>query len=331
MKTDAEIIVVGAGLSGLALAQALRSDGRDVIVLEARDRTGGRIFSQLGYDLGPAWIWPHNHRMLALAQDLELQVFPQHSSGKLVYEDAQGHVRRDLDFAPMGGALRIDGGLSQMTDALARRLGPMLRLGHTVQRIVDDGRGVTVETKEITLRASRVVLALPPRLAAGFGLSLPDVPTWMAGHAKLVAIYKKPFWRHIGLNGDAMSHAGPLAEIHDASPADGTEGALFGFAVPGAARHANFKSNALEQLGRMFGAEAAEPREVLIKDWSLDPATATPADVVPPNGHPHYKAITMSDRLLFAGTETAQADGGFLEGALEAAATVALKLSRETA
>ncbi len=48
MRSDTEIAIIGAGLSGLALATALRSEGRDVTVLEARDRPGGRVLSTTG-------------------------------------------------------------------------------------------------------------------------------------------------------------------------------------------------------------------------------------------------------------------------------------------
>jgi monoamine oxidase len=57
----------------------------------------------------------------------------------------------------------------------------------------------------------------------------------------------------------------------------------------------------------------------LIKDWSTDPATATHADCAPPAGHPAYRPLAPTERLFFAGTETAPEDGGFLEGALAAA------------
>ncbi|WP_170477062.1 flavin monoamine oxidase family protein [Ruegeria arenilitoris] len=331
MKPDVEIAIVGAGLSGLALAHMLKPEGRDVLLLETRDRAGGRVLSQDGYDLGPSWIWPHNHRMLALLNKLGLRVFPQHSDGRLVFEDAQGNVRRDLDLATMGGALRVAGGLAQITDALAQRLGDKLRLEHPVRRVIEEDGCVTLSGDGFSLRADRVVLALPPRLAAQMGVVVPDVPTWMAGHTKFLAVYNTPFWRGAGLNGDAISHQGPLAEIHDASPLDGTEGALFGFAVPGAARQSGFEALAVTQLGRLFGPEAADPRAVFFKDWSADTATATSADLKPPTSHPEYGALTPSQRVIFAGTETAPSHGGFLEGALEAVDTAHRELSRTMA
>lgn len=319
MTDDAAICIIGAGLSGLALAAALQADGRQVTVLEARSRPGGRVMTQNGYDLGPSWIWPHNRRMLSLLDQLGLRHFPQFATGRLVFEDAEGAIRRDLEFATMGGARRVVGGLSCVTDALAVQIGDSLRLACPVRGLMPGPDGVTITTDTGTLRAGNVVLAMPPRLVAGLGIAVPDVSTWMAGHAKLVATYPTSFWRAQGLNGDAISHRGPLAEIHDASPEDGQAGALFGFAHPGAARDPQFRAKALVQLVRLFGPEAATPKAVFLQDWSGEAATATPADRIPPPGHPAYRAIRPTGRLIFAGTETAAEDGGFLEGALASA------------
>ncbi|MEI4264075.1 flavin monoamine oxidase family protein [Roseovarius sp. D0-M9] len=327
---ETEICVIGAGLSGLALGTALRSEGRDVTILEARDRAGGRVLSQQGYDLGPSWIWPHNHRMLALASRFGLRSFPQYASGRLVFEDGEGAIRSDLDFATMGGALRIEGGLMRVTDALAIQLGQSLRLDHPVRRVTEVGAGVTLLGDNFEIRAARVVFALPPRLTAGFSVAVPDVPTWMAGHAKLIATYNAPFWRDSGLNGDAISHYGPLAEIHDASPVDTRVGALFGFTHPGAARQSGFRDSAIAQLTRLFGPLAATPNDVFVKDWSDDLTTVTQADRARPAGHPAYSAIPPTARLTFAGSEASPIDGGFLEGALAAAEAAHVILSRHS-
>lgn len=319
MIVDTEICIVGAGLSGLALAGMLRAKGRAVTVLEARDRPGGRVLSQDGHDLGPSWIWPQNRRMLALVDHLGLRCFAQHAAGRLVFEDATGAIRRDLDFATMGGALRVAGGLARVTDALAAEIGGDLHLSQPVTSVTQDATGATVTAQGRTIRAAQVVLALPMRLAARIGATVPDVPTWMAGQAKLVATYSAPFWRAQGLNGDAISHLGPLAEIHDATPEDAQSGALFGFVHPGAARQPGFRAAAVAQLARLFGPDAATPKDVFVKDWATDPATATPADLTQRAGHPTYRAIPRHGRVTFAGTEAASQNGGFLEGALAAA------------
>lgn len=319
MNIETDLCIIGAGLSGLALAVKLQAEGSDVVVLEGRDRTGGRVLSQDGFDLGPSWIWPHNQRMLALLERLSLKSFSQHASGRLVFEDAAGQVRRDLEFATMSGALRVEGGLARVTDTLASMLGDRLRLACRVHRVLEEADGVSVFWANDHIRARRVVIAMPPRLVACLGVAVPDAPTWMAGHAKLVATYPTAFWRESGLNGDAISHRGPLAEIHDASPASARVGALFGFARVGAARQPGFQDAAIAQLVRLFGQDAATPDKVFIKDWSVDTDTATKADRTPPSDHPKYSAVQPTRRVIFAGTEMSSDNGGFLEGALAAA------------
>ena len=342
METD--VLIVGAGLSGLALARYLEAAGRDWQIVEARARVGGRVLTRnvagVPVDLGPAWIWPGQERIARLCRDLGLSVFPQFAEGRLIYQDSSGAIRRDIDMAPMAGSLRVSGGLATLTEGLASAL-PRERidLGWCVQALEARGDGiVAISTEGAEMSARHVVLTAPPRVAAqGISISpaLPDgaiealraVPTWMAGHAKALAIYSAPFWRTSCLSGDAISHAGPLAEIHDASPADNSAGALFGFFALQAAdraRHPDLAAAVSEQLGALFGPDAAAPLAIDIQDWADDPLTATTADHVPPAGHPAYgtpSALTglWDGRLIFASSEMAPEFGGFLEGALEAA------------
>lgn len=96
-------------------------------------------------------------------------------------------------------------------------------------------------------------------------------PLPCAAHAKVLAVYNKPFWREAGLSGDGVSQTGPLGEIHDASPQSGSSGALFGFASIPPSTRANqgydLGRASVEQLAAMFGPEAAKPRNVFLKDW----------------------------------------------------------------
>ncbi|MET1413306.1 NAD(P)/FAD-dependent oxidoreductase [Roseibium sp. HPY-6] len=348
-----ETVIVGAGLSGLAIARSLTSKGGSVKLFEARDRAGGRILSLPGsvsddvrYDLGPAWVWPHNTRMLRLVADLDLPLMRQHASGKLVFQDQNGLIRRDVDFATMGEALRLPGGLARLTDKLAADLPPhAVCLKHAVSGLEASKDGILVTGSgpdgAFGFLADRVVLAMPPRLVAAriafrpaltdvFSKRLNEVPTWMAGHAKIVAIYERAFWRGNGLSGDAISHRGPLFEIHDASSDidAAVEGALFGFVAPGRggakSDDEQLRRDAIAQLVELFGPEAAHPLLVHLVNWAKEPATATSSDMPDLAGHPRYRNITLDadpwqGRVVFSGTETAPENGGFLEGALEAA------------
>jgi monoamine oxidase len=89
----ADVAVVGAGLAGLAAARELRAAGRDVVVLEARDRVGGRTLNQEVGDgkvveLGAQWVGPTQDRVLALISELGLETFPTHMQGESVFERA---------------------------------------------------------------------------------------------------------------------------------------------------------------------------------------------------------------------------------------------------
>ena len=122
MKTDT--VIIGGGLSGLALATRLHQAGVDYVLLEARERLGGRILSRefdgAVFDLGPAWFWPGQPRMASLVDRLQLNVFDQYSTGAIVFEDQLGRVRRGIGLASMQGSCRIDGGLGALITGLAR-------------------------------------------------------------------------------------------------------------------------------------------------------------------------------------------------------------------
>jgi monoamine oxidase len=339
MKT----LIIGGGLSGLALAERLTNLGQDFHLVEARDRFGGRMETQhwgsAYFDLGPAWFWPGQPRVAELVDRFGLRRFDQYSTGDLIYENEFGHVQRGRGFASMEGSWRIEGGFAALTTALEMCVPASRKRCNAKTTALELHNGICTATLAdgSAIEGDRIVLAMPPRIAEtiDFSPALPEesaaalasVPTWMAGQAKIVAVFNSPFWRDRGLSGDAMSRMGPMAEIHDASPASGGPYALFGFVgVPPQARldqHA-LRQAAVAQLTRLFGTDAAEPEAVYIKDWAQDPLTATPLDSRPQHSHPAYgmpEALRglWEDRVIFAGTEVASNFGGYIEGALEAA------------
>ncbi|XP_077783503.1 amine oxidase [flavin-containing] A-like [Podarcis muralis] len=80
MSVDCDVVVVGAGISGLSAAKLLSESGVNVVVLEARDRVGGRTFTvrnkQVNYvDVGGAYVGPTQNRILRLAKELGIETY----------------------------------------------------------------------------------------------------------------------------------------------------------------------------------------------------------------------------------------------------------------
>jgi len=78
--SQTKVVVMGGGISGLSAARVLTKHGVDVIVLEARDRVGGRTWtvSDPAYrwvDIGGAYIGPTQRRVARLASELGLQFY----------------------------------------------------------------------------------------------------------------------------------------------------------------------------------------------------------------------------------------------------------------
>jgi len=95
---DADLVVIGAGLAGLSAARAAAAAGASVVVVEARDRVGGRVLNEdIGggnvVEVGGQWIGPTQDRLAALAAKLGVETFPTHGEGENVIEYG-GRLRR---------------------------------------------------------------------------------------------------------------------------------------------------------------------------------------------------------------------------------------------
>ena len=370
-QTDSRlhIVIIGSGISGLAAAWLLQTADFKVVLLEARERTGGRVLtldnqgtsnSGLGAqcDMGPSWFWQGQPLIAGLLKKFGIGHHEQFSNGQILFQSPDGVVQQLDEPSPMTGAFRISGGIGRLTEAIASRLAPgTIQLQHAARaiRLIDPAES-TIEvhcdtpTGAHTISTNQVVLAIPPRLAAQieFAPELPPesqqqlerTPTWMAGHAKFFAVYRTPFWREVGLCGTAISHKGPLTEIHDASPNSGDCYSLFGFAgLPPEAREKlgpeKFIELATRQLVELFGDQAGNPESVCYQDWSQEDFTASQSDRVPQTRHPQYgltlkMGVQWQDRLNLISSETSYNNGGLIEGALEAAQTLVMRMAPET-
>jgi monoamine oxidase len=345
-----DTIIIGGGLSGIYAAFLLAAKRKSPVLLEARSRVGGRILSleHQGFlaDMGPSWYWPAiNPRIHALIQTLGLRGYPQFETGLGRFQAKDGRTET-IEGYPMDPAgWRLAGGMISLIRELCARIPEdVIRLNHPVCGIerLDDGVQVTVgrldQEPMCLLRASRIILALPPRLAASSILFTPDLSydltqamlkssTWMAGQAKFFALYDGADWRKMGLSGQGFSLSGPLGEIHDGSSEADRPYGLTGFVGIPALRRKNRENMIqaiLAQLSLLYGQGAGQPVGMYYQDWAREAFTATEYDQWSAHNHPEFqppagKTSIWDGVFHFAGTETADHLRGYLEGALSSA------------
>ncbi len=102
-NVDADVVIVGAGLSGMTAARTVLAAGLTPVVLEADERVGGRILTGevlpgVTVDLGAQWIGDTHERMFALAADLGVETFAQYDEGETSYDLAGSGVLRENVF-----------------------------------------------------------------------------------------------------------------------------------------------------------------------------------------------------------------------------------------
>ncbi len=332
-----DVIIIGAGLSGLTTAFALSKEGIDYKIIEGRDRAGGRINSLDGpLEMGATWLGNQHTHLIALLKALDLETFPQHTKGQIAYEVSSVQPIQYFDF-PTGQApsYRIKGGSSKLIETLIDRLAPASILYNTeVSSINDQGKLVEVcLTNGQIYTASKVVVTIPPQLLASsiqFNPPLDDrmvkimqqTHTWMGESIKYGVTYPSPFWKEKGLSGMGFSQVGVVQEVHDHTDFDQNFFALKGFLNSALSSKTlkERKAEVVKVLIRLFGPEANEYLDYHEHVWANDRLTSVsdPISVVPHqnNGNPLLREDAFNGKLIFSGTESSAENPGYMDGAV---------------
>lgn len=140
------VVVVGAGMAGLAAANALAHAGVDCLVIEARDRLGGRThtvdFGNLPVDLGGSWIHhPGGNPLVKLADQLGLTRVSGDFRADVVLYDLEGGVLSEEDHATIGGLYdRFEESLEEIAAELGRDTDMATVCEHFLEKVSDPGR-----------------------------------------------------------------------------------------------------------------------------------------------------------------------------------------------
>jgi monoamine oxidase len=229
---------------------------------------------------------------------------------------------------------RVTGGSVRIAEAMAATLGDRVVLGRPVRRIEHHGNGVRVIARDGSeYRGDAAIVTLPPTLAGRLEYD-PILPSWRdqltqripAGSViKTYALYPEPFWRNDGLNGQAISDAGPVKVTFDNSPPSGTPGVLMGFLEGSEARtwarrsQAERREAVIGSFVRYFGQKAAHPQQYIERDWMAEEFTrgCYGAHFAPGTWTSYGQALRApTGRIHWAGTECAPQWNGYMEGAV---------------
>lgn len=340
------IIIIGAGLTGLTLAYYLKQHNIDVVLIEARERLGGRIYTKQSantppIELGATWISPQHTHLLKLLKELGLKTFEQKMGDTAIYEafSTSPYQLVSLPKSEMP-SYRVQQGTEQIIEKLTSKIDQkQIYTSQVIQTISKDGNTIIATSDTHHFVGSIVISTVPPLLFANNIKVTPKLPndldeicqrthTWMADSIKIALSYKEKFWKKKHLSGTIFSNAGPISEMYDHSNVEDSLFALKGFfngAYFGITKEERLKL-VLSQLEKYYGSMVRDFTSCEEMVWKNEPYTATDASVyILPhqnNGNAVYQKGYLDNSLFLAGTETSPLNGGYMEGAVNSASYI---------
>ncbi|HJE50630.1 MAG TPA: FAD-dependent oxidoreductase [Tessaracoccus flavescens] len=244
---------------------------------------------------------------------------------------------------------RVAGGMAAVTDALAERLGDVVRLGAQVVKVEHGPTSAKVHLANgDVVEAKQVISTLPPRLAVAVPHE-PALPEWRREAADKVSpgnvikaflIYETPFWRELGFSGQSSADEGAVRVTFDTTASDSSRGHLMGFFEGADADSLSRRSVTLRERAfidsvvRTFGPVAQKPLAYVERDWSAEKFTGGchGAHFSPGVWTTNGPILAAPEGVLhWAGAEYATRFNGYMEGAVRSGREVAAVVARALA
>lgn len=337
------ILIVGAGLTGLTLAYYLKQLNVSATIVEARDRIGGRIYTkqntnQAPIELGATWFVKEHSEFLKLIESLELNLFEQHYGKTAIYEPNKTNPPQLVKLPPNNSAsYRLKNGSDAIIQALANSLNSeQIITNCPIKKIQKHDGYISAISDNYEFECQKIVSTLPPFLLLKTIVIEPALPselielmynthTWMYNSIKVGFTFKEAFWKGDQTSGTIYSNASPLQEFYDHSSADGHLNALVGFMNNAFYDYTKEERQelALKQLQSYYGNQVLEFLSYEELVWSDETYTTSkyPKFIMPQqnNGHPLYQKSFLDNQFFIAGTETSTYAPGKMEGAVRSA------------
>ncbi|OBA57431.1 monoamine oxidase [Mycobacterium sp. 1100029.7] len=225
------------------------------------------------------------------------------------------------------------GGMGALHRPIVAELGDTLHLSQPVRQIAQDADGVTITAADLTVRASRVVVAIPLAVATSIHYE-PMLPVDRAflhqripsgAVIKTSIFYDEPFWRADGLSGQTAAPNSPVSLTIDACTNTADPGIMCAITEGPAARRltkldeVERKALVLSELVDRFGPKAKTPVEFHEQNWTVDRYSGggmighAPTGVLTEYG---YTLREPCGRIHWAGTESSAVMCGWIDGAI---------------
>jgi monoamine oxidase len=241
------------------------------------------------------------------------------------------------------------GGMGAIYRPIAAELGEALHLSRPVRQIAQDADGVGVSADGLTLRARRVIVAIPLAIATSivYEPMLPVDREFLHQRIPSGAViktsicYEEPFWRADGLSGQSAAPGTPATLTIDACTDTGNPGIMCAITEGPAARRltkldeTERRAVIIDEIVDRFGDKAKTPLEYHEQNWTIERYSGggmighAPTGVLTEYG---YTLRPPCGRVHWAGTESSAVMCGWIDGAVRSGERAASEvLAAETA